>query len=721
MDKDERIFFRKQLKVIFKIYDIDKSGELDKDEMYLVQNDLRKSLSLGGLDEKLFEKCFLIIDKNRNGAICISELLNCLELLFPQLCQPDQHVVDFIKQKFEQYDTDKSGYLERDELKLIFDGICSQKKLTHCDQWKIDYIISLIDDDGNGKIDFDEFMYNYQIVQSELKKNPPIYEIDEKKYEHMCKQVDQNKLKNADHVKSLGTIAKNYLRSQKIADTKNAKGILPEDNRINEINNKTFKHSRNIIPMNNLINSEKPKKIQEDIANYCLSPTSPRKKDGQPKSVRINHNVNFEPQLRPKNLNIIKISNEFNKVMSESDNANEHLDFFTSRNFKNLDEIVKDGCDNLVIYHNHIASMENFLFGVNNFILNQIHKIEDNNENKDNFDDNVYKDYQKMTQILNETFQKIIDANDQDQSPLSDSPSPQPFLNSPESKNIRATSIVMDGADGDKRLAMCPIQLNSTIEKPESHMINDLHIPTNQPQKNYKGKFDNVFGAKTNRESPDQILKNPLEEPKSGDKILLNPVLKKNKSQGNLKYKNTLNSERGVEYKPEYDANKGHGKIHTSEKIYSQFKNNVNELLQFDLNKNSIPIIPKKLKFENPYKQMPVISVKTMTKDDKEKSLSINRQKIVKGNFCITTLDNNIQEKDSSPMTAKHRRANSTSFLTNIRRSGLKSQNNLDQPNKVTPLKDVLKEVAILRANNNMPSSTVQLGTAIKMFNQTKE
>ena len=100
-------------------------------------------------------------------------------------------------------------------MKLIFDEICEKMKLQKSNDWKIDYIISLIDDDGNGKIDFDEFMYNYRILHSELIKNPPLHEMEDNNYEKMCLKRDSHVVKFGSDIGSLSGIAKKFLKSKK--------------------------------------------------------------------------------------------------------------------------------------------------------------------------------------------------------------------------------------------------------------------------------------------------------------------------------------------------------------------------------------------------------------------------------------------------------------------------------------------------------------------------
>lgn len=94
-----------------------------------------------------------------------------------------------------------------------------------------------------------------------------------------------------------------------------------------------------------------------------VSPTpylpKPRKKDCKQKAVPTNKNGFFEAELEAQNLNIFKIANEFNKKMGGSNKPNDHVDFFTSKNFKNLKEITKVGCQCLIVYDNYVAMLQN--------------------------------------------------------------------------------------------------------------------------------------------------------------------------------------------------------------------------------------------------------------------------------------------------------------------------------------------------------------------------
>jgi calmodulin len=63
-----------------------------------------------------------------------------------------KYTYDELKQAFEFFDRDGSGYITKEELRLALNRLgklCTEKELNA--------MISVNDDDGNGKISFDEF------------------------------------------------------------------------------------------------------------------------------------------------------------------------------------------------------------------------------------------------------------------------------------------------------------------------------------------------------------------------------------------------------------------------------------------------------------------------------------------------------------------------------------------------------------------------------------
>jgi Ca2+-binding EF-hand superfamily protein len=70
----EMLIFQKGIKAVFKIYDTDKSGDLDYDELRILIDDCRASMYLPNCDEDIFIRIVEIIDDNHDGSITIEEL-----------------------------------------------------------------------------------------------------------------------------------------------------------------------------------------------------------------------------------------------------------------------------------------------------------------------------------------------------------------------------------------------------------------------------------------------------------------------------------------------------------------------------------------------------------------------------------------------------------------------------------------------------------------------
>lgn len=378
MNKEEKRQMQKEVAVLFKVYDIDCSGELDKEEFYLVQNDLRKTLSLGGQPQELFDKAFWIIDKDKSGTVSAKELNNCLEEILPILCSPDEQITEFIKNKFRELDQDNSGYLERDEIKSLLDDMCVQMKRQKCEPWKVDYIISLIDDDGNCQIDIDEFMFNYNILNEQIENNPPLG-ISEYKYNQMCQARDANRENLSNEIEILARIAKKFLNGKKTKDQKVAREIQCDDNRLSNLNLQSFRNSKKIIPINNLINQkvdydEEDQNAKDDVLDIVA--------DAQEFNDVFNALGSKNRELDPK------------------EKVNENVEYFSGKNYQNLDEMAEAASKTLIIIEKFMKGIKNFLvFNINDF-YNKKGESEDQNYAK-------LDDYKKIINSMDKTFQEI--------------------------------------------------------------------------------------------------------------------------------------------------------------------------------------------------------------------------------------------------------------------------------------------------------------------------
>merc|ERR1711990_530544 len=70
---------------------------------------------------------------------------------------PSKAELETIVQKaFELYDTDKSGFLERDEIKKLLNDACAELGAPAITDAQLDEVIKTVDDNGDGKFSFDE-------------------------------------------------------------------------------------------------------------------------------------------------------------------------------------------------------------------------------------------------------------------------------------------------------------------------------------------------------------------------------------------------------------------------------------------------------------------------------------------------------------------------------------------------------------------------------------
>ncbi|XP_075260109.1 neo-calmodulin-like [Convolutriloba macropyga] len=127
----------------FKIFDHTDTGHITKPEMVLVSNCLGK-----GWNRHFIKR--LLEDGDKNG----DTVLDFMEFVELYLAYESefQDVLNDLKVAFEVMDTDQSGYLSPDELKIVMDKIgrpMSDEETAH--------FLEIADKNGDGEIDFVEF------------------------------------------------------------------------------------------------------------------------------------------------------------------------------------------------------------------------------------------------------------------------------------------------------------------------------------------------------------------------------------------------------------------------------------------------------------------------------------------------------------------------------------------------------------------------------------
>ncbi|TKR73350.1 hypothetical protein L596_020667 [Steinernema carpocapsae] len=135
MSKEEMALMKR----IFKEYDQNKDGFIQKDELKLIMADMGHTPTDSELDE-IFE----FADKNNDGSIDFSEFLVVAR------SNPEKQA---LKELFSEFDVDGDGLLSKQEMRMAFS---TSAVLSNEDA---DIMFEIIDTNHDGKIDFPEFYH----------------------------------------------------------------------------------------------------------------------------------------------------------------------------------------------------------------------------------------------------------------------------------------------------------------------------------------------------------------------------------------------------------------------------------------------------------------------------------------------------------------------------------------------------------------------------------
>ena len=80
----------------------------------------------------------------------------------------DAEIEEIVKKAFEIYDVDKSGTLERDEVKKLLNDACGELGADAITDEQLDAVISTVDENNDGKISFEEL---FQIIAPILRQS----------------------------------------------------------------------------------------------------------------------------------------------------------------------------------------------------------------------------------------------------------------------------------------------------------------------------------------------------------------------------------------------------------------------------------------------------------------------------------------------------------------------------------------------------------------------
>ena len=130
-----------------------KFREIAGEDQLIDINEFRDGLELA--NHKISDRLFNIFDKDGNGSIDYSEFMDTIESM---VGGTDKEKIHFA---FQLHDLDNSGFIDRDELKVLIQQSFAENKLDY-DDFQLDILVdeffNRADKDLSGTIDYNEFL-----------------------------------------------------------------------------------------------------------------------------------------------------------------------------------------------------------------------------------------------------------------------------------------------------------------------------------------------------------------------------------------------------------------------------------------------------------------------------------------------------------------------------------------------------------------------------------
>ncbi|XP_069114871.1 uncharacterized protein [Argopecten irradians] len=138
---------RETLHTIFHLFDKDNDGRITAEEFTTVLESMKMKLSKKEI-KKTVDRVMQDGDKDKNGTIDFEEFQAFMETRMSH-----QSALKELTDAFNTFDCDKNGFIEPSELKSVMSRLGRDVSDTEVEQ-----MIKDADLDGNGKIDFEEFV-----------------------------------------------------------------------------------------------------------------------------------------------------------------------------------------------------------------------------------------------------------------------------------------------------------------------------------------------------------------------------------------------------------------------------------------------------------------------------------------------------------------------------------------------------------------------------------
>ncbi|KAL7572725.1 hypothetical protein ACA910_008995 [Epithemia clementina (nom. ined.)] len=128
----------------FAMFDRDGSGSIERSELKDVMTEFGDPPTKEEIDEMI-----LLVDENGDGEIDFDEFLTLMRL---RMGESGEDAEQNLRDVFNIFDADGSGYIDRHEMRLI----CA-KLAQDLTEEEIGELIEVVDKDGDGEISFEEF------------------------------------------------------------------------------------------------------------------------------------------------------------------------------------------------------------------------------------------------------------------------------------------------------------------------------------------------------------------------------------------------------------------------------------------------------------------------------------------------------------------------------------------------------------------------------------
>ena len=261
---------RSALMESFTKFDSSQTGYLTYEMFINFVNQTRKSLYLGIADAKITNNMIKILDPVNNKKVTKERLFASMDMIIDLLGQPGKYTKKLITKTFKDFDITKKGHLNRPDMRLLLDMICDIIHVQRLEEWELDRLLNLLDDDGNKEINLQEFISNYLFIADHLMANKKFNMKSENLLEEMAKCTQEKSepsfINNL--LENFNQLRMKRIQREKLANHDSEK-LNSEKLNVDDIDvNNTRKSASDMIPLTSLIDKRTFGKNNKD-ENLC--------------------------------------------------------------------------------------------------------------------------------------------------------------------------------------------------------------------------------------------------------------------------------------------------------------------------------------------------------------------------------------------------------------------------------------------------------------------